>query len=87
MKPGESADNEPVTKRKFLRPGESAADTTAPAKSDQPSDRPSWRKAGRTKELKRMPSKHNFAHRRVLSDLLGKILQLLAYVKYRFEML
>ena len=51
-KPGESADNEPVSKRKFLRPGEAAAETTAPAKSDQPSNRPSWRKAGRTKELK-----------------------------------
>mgnify|MGYP001801411376 CR=1 FL=1 len=43
-----------------------------------------------------MPSKHNFAHRRsveltevyrVLSDILGKILRLLAYIKYRFEML
>ena len=52
MKPGESADNEPVSKRKFLRPREAAAETTAPAKSDQPSNRPSWRKAGRTKELK-----------------------------------
>ena len=51
MKPGESADNEPVSKRKLLRPGEAAAET-APAKSDQPSTRPSWRKAGRTKELK-----------------------------------